>query len=155
MSCLVRIQSWIIFFSSFVQESDILGKSERQAFYALPYLSNGEAERQFRSVIRFSYAGDADWAEAVQYILSLCATGSAMLYATLALREMKQLFDDSEYPCLGRLRRNAFYGSGNVLSWWERCSMFADALDPAISALCAHSLERNRKISYHELVYHV
>lgn len=144
------------FLARFVQEADILGMNEAQAYLALPYFLRGSAEEQFMSVRGTSGAAEGGvtcWPEAVQYLLRSYATGSAIQEAVLALRDTKQRPNETETEYSTRLNK-AFHRCGNVFPFEERCTMFVDGLDPSIRALVARHREENRRISYLELVHY-
>lgn len=141
------------FIACFVQESDILGMNEAQAYLALPYLS-GMAENQFNSVrgsSRASEGGVTCWPEAVQYLLRSYATSNAIQNAILALRDTKQKPGETETAYSTSLNK-AFHRCDSMYSAQERCTMFVDGLDPAIRALVARHREEKRRITYLELV---
>ena len=87
------------FLNRFVDEADMLDMTEAQAFITLPYFLKGYAHEQFRTIKDASTAaegGVTSWPEAVQYLLRSYATSDIISSATLALRSLRQKFDETE-----------------------------------------------------------
>ena len=142
------------FLRKFCDEANTVDMSETQAYVALSYFLKGFALDQFQTV-KDAYAasegGVTCWPEAVQYLIRLYATSTAIREAIISLRDIRQKPTESEMECSACLNQ-AEPRCGNVHPIAEKIPMFISGLNPAIEPLITRVRKEDPSRSYLELV---
>ena len=143
------------FLTRFVNEADMLGMSEAQAFVALPAFLKGDAEVQFKANLSGAsrLGGVTCWPEAVQYLLETYATPSAMRESLVHLRSVSQGVDETEIAYRKRLL-GALHRCGNVHGEDEKMTLYVDGLLPTLRTVVARYREsvHRRSMTFRALV---
>ena len=135
------------FLSRMVEECDILGLTEAQAYVVLPQFLTGKAAKQFRSTRNGARSGGVScWPEAIQSLLRTYATPAAIREAVTTLRGTRQLVNETEQDFGSRIN-DAAYRCGNIHHEREKMTLFVDGLAPTTRTIVARFRENEPRSS--------